>query len=155
MSSQHVPSSLSSAAPRPASHCRPADRKHPFPSGLRSQISPDPSGLSLHRARSLQCRSVDRKRPFPFPGRSQIPGSPEFFGPFLHRAHSSLRAGSLRRVPSSRRFACRASPEARRVVLGPRAFFQRPAFSLVSAAGLAVAPSRRQPVPANSLLVNW
>ena len=160
MSSQHVPSSLSHAAPRPASHRRPFDRKHPFPSGSRSQISPDLSGLSVHRARSLQCRLVDQKRPFPFPGRSQTPGSPELFGPFLHRAHSQLRSGSSRRVPSLHRFASRASPEAwprsRRVVLGPRAFFQGPAFSLlVTIAGLAVAPSLRQPVPANSLSVNW
>ena len=163
MSSQHVPSSLSSGVQpvgsRPASYCRPVDRKHPFQSGPRSQISPDPSGLWLHRARSSQCRSVDWKRPFPFPGRSQIPGSPESFGPFLLLAHSQLRAGSPRRVASLRQFASRASPEAgarsRRVVLGPRAFFQRPAFSLlVSIAGLAVAPSRRQPAPANSLLVN-
>src|SRR5438094_20385 len=122
MLSPLVPSSLSSAAPRRAWHCRPVARKHPFLFGRRSQI----------------------------------PGPLGFFGPFLHPAHSSRRAGSPRLVPSLRRFACRASLEVSpRGHLAPRALFQPPAFSLVSIAGLAAAPTRLQPAPANSLSVNW
>src|SRR5437762_9025854 len=192
MLSPHVPSSLSSAAPRRAWHWRPVARKHPFPFGRRSQIpgSLCPFGPFLRRARASHCRSVDRKHPFPFGRRSQIPGPLEFFGPLLHPAHSSvrrpvdrkhpfpgrsqilrspepfgpflppahsqLRADSPRLVPSLRRFACRASLEVSpRGHLGPRALFQPPAFSLVSIAGLAAAPTRLQPAPANSLSVNW
>src|SRR6266516_4822422 len=154
MLSPHVPSSLSSAAPRRAWHLRPVDRKHSFLSGRRSQISPDPFGLFLQPAHSSDCQLVDRKRPFPlFRGRSQIPGPLGFFGPFLHRAHSS------RRVPSSLRAASRPSPQALprspRAVLQSRALFPCPACSLATAVRLAVAPSRRQPAPANSLSVNW
>src|SRR6266516_2862093 len=107
MLSQHVPSSLSSAAPRRAWHWRPVDRKHLFPFGEHLQIpgSPEPSGLFLHPAHSSLRRSVvDRKHSFL--GRLEIPGSLDFFGPFLHRAHLS-----------------------RRVVLRPRSFVERPAFS--------------------------
>src|SRR5882724_9386968 len=160
MSSQHVPSSLSSAAQPAASlrasHRRLLDQKHLFPFGRRSQIpgSPEPSGLFLHPAHSSRRRSVDRKRPFPlFPGRSQLPGSLEFFGPFLHPAHSSRRAPSLLRAAS--RPSLRAWPRSPRALLQSRAFFPRRACSLmVTAVRLAVAPLRRQPAPANSLLVN-
>src|SRR5438876_1204963 len=192
MLSPHVPSSLSSAAPRRAWHWRPVAQKHPFPFGRRSQIPGPlcPFGPFLRRARAWHWRPVARKHPFPFgrrlqipgslclfgpflrrarashcrsvarkhslPRRLQIPGPPESFGPFLLPAHSQLRADSPRLVPSLRRFACRASLEVSpRGHLGPRALFQPPAFSLVLIAGLAAAPTRLQPAPANSLSVNW
>ncbi len=143
-----------------ASHSRLlVDQKHLFPFGRRSQIpgSPEPSGLFLHPAHSSVRRSVDRKHPFP--GRLQIPGSLDFFDLFLHRAHSQLRAHSSRRAPSLLRAASRASPQASprspRAVLQSRASFQPPASSLmVIAVRLAVAPTRRQPAPVNSLSVN-
>ena len=46
----------------------------------------------LRPAHSWLRRWVDPKHSFP--ARSQIPASLEFFGLFLHRAHSSLRAHS-------------------------------------------------------------
>src|SRR5437899_1780715 len=113
MFSPHVPSSLSSAAPRRAWRRLLADRKRSSPYQRGSQISPEP------------------------------------FGPFLHPAHSS------------RRFASRASPEAwppsPRASLGLHgSSFQQPlSYLLASAAPPAVAPTRLQPAPANSLLVNW
>src|SRR5205814_5385959 len=100
-------------------------------------------------------RFVHRKHSFP--GRSQILDSLEFFGLFLHLAHSWLRAQSSRRVPSSLRAASRpqASPRLPRASLGPHAVFPCPACSLVSAVRLAVAPTRLQPAPASSISVNW
>ena len=169
MSSPHVPSSLSSAAPRRAWHWRPVDRKHSFLSGPGSQISPDPFGLFLQPAHSSDCRWVDRKHPFPSRGHLQIPGSPEPSGLFLHPAHSSLRRSVVDRkhsflgrseIPGSLDFFgpfLHRAHLSRRVVLRPGSFVERPAFSslLVMIAGLAAAPSRRQPAPANSLSVNW
>src|SRR6266487_4351593 len=171
MLSQHVLSSLSSAAPRRAWHWRPVDRKHSFPFGRRSQIpgSLCPFGPFLRRARVSHCRPVDRKHPFPFGRRSQIPGSPEPSGLFLHPAHSSLRRSVVDRkhsflgrleIPGSLDFFgpfLHRAHLSRRVVLRPDSFVERPAFSslLVMIAGPAAAPSRRQPAPANSLSVNW
>ena len=169
MLSPHVPSSLSSAAPCRAWHWRPVDRKHSFLSGPRSQISPDPFGPFLRRARVSHCRPADRKHPFPSRGHLQIPGSPEPSGLFLHPAHSSLRRSVVDRkhsflgrseIPGSLDFFgpfLHRAHLSRRVVLRPRSFVERPAFSslLVMIAGLAAAPSRRQPAPANSLSVNW
>src|SRR5918996_87790 len=144
---QRDPSPFS--APQPAvlrrpSACQPVDRKHPFPLGCRSQISPEPSGLFLHPAQS----SLDQKHPYP--ARSQTPGSLEPFGLFLHRAQSSLRAHSFGRVPSSPPFALRASLEA---WPQSRAFF--PSSLMVIPVRLAVAPTRLQPAPVNKLSVNW
>src|SRR5207249_325553 len=155
MLSPHVPSSLSSAAPRRAWHWPPVARKHPFPFGRRSQIpgSRCPFGPFLRRARASDCQSVDRKHSFQ--GRSQIPDPLEFFGPFLYRAQSA------RRALSSRRFASRpwlqVSLPSPRASLGLHgSSFQQPlSCLLVTAAPPAVAPSRRQPAPANSLSVNW
>src|SRR5437773_3909495 len=149
MSSQHVPSSLSSAAPRRARHWRPVDREHSFLVGPRSQILPDPFGLFPHPAQSSDCRPVDRKHSFPV--RWQIPGSLESFGPFLHRAQSA------RRALSSRRFASRpwlqVSLPSPRASLGLHgSSFQQPlSCLLVTAAPPAVAPTPLQPAPANSL----
>ena len=157
MSSQHVPSSLSSAAQpaasHQASHWRPVDRKHS--SRGQSQIpgSLCPFGPFLRRARASDCQLVDRKHSFR--GRSQIPDPLEFFGPFLNRAQSA------RRALSSRRFASRpwlqVSLPSPRASLGLHgSSFQQPlSCLLVTAAPPAVAPSRRQPAPANSLSVNW
>src|SRR6266536_134576 len=62
MFSPHVPSSLSSAAPRRARHCPLVDRKHSFRG--RSQIpgSPEPFGLFLHPAHSSR-RAASRPWP--------------------------------------------------------------------------------------------
>src|SRR6266480_3230326 len=61
MSSQHVPSSLSSAAPRRARHWRPVDREHSFLVGPRSQILPDPFGPFPHPAQSSHCPLSSRR----------------------------------------------------------------------------------------------
>src|SRR5439155_11305017 len=160
MLSPHVPSSLSSAAPRRAWHWRPVARKHPFPFGRRSQI-PGPLGFFgpfLRRARASHWRPVDRKHLFPFGRRSQIPGSLCPFCPFLRRAQASHRRpvdrkhlfpfGRRSQIPGSLDFFgpfLHRAHLSRRVVLRPRSFVERPDFSslLVMIAGPAAAPSRR------------
>jgi len=187
MFSPHVPSSLSSAAPRRAWHRLLVDRKHSFPG--RSQIpgSLDPSGLFLHPAQSSECRPVDRKHLFRFGRRSQFPGPLASFYPFQHPVQwsdcrpvdpkHSFRSERRSQIPgplasfgpflqvhraqSSRRAASRPRPQAS--LLSPRASvgphgssFQQPlSCLLVTAAPPAVGPTRLQPAPANSLLVNW
>src|ERR1041385_5048512 len=102
---------------------------------------------------------------------SQIRGRRDLFGPFphradswllvlsSHRADSSRRAHSPRRVASSFRFLSLVPPEpsarSRGVVLQLRALFLVRAFPLIVVAVRPVAePMRLQPVPVNSLLIN-
>src|SRR6266545_50496 len=121
-----------------ASQRRSLDRKHLLPFGRRSQISGGLSAPLPPPARS------------PYRWRLQVSAAPRRSAPLKELVRASPLRVASRPWPQ-------ASPRLHRAVrLQARAFFARRACPLVVfAVRLVAGPTRLQPAPANSLLVNW